>query len=76
MLRTVQNGELPGRACCLNGQYVSRGGKNHGLAASFLTQVGVAQATEGPTRVLSKIITTGGLNAPALPPARPRARVC
>ena len=23
----------------------------------------------------SKIITTGGLNAPALPPARPRARV-
>ena len=23
-----------------------------------------------------KIITTGGLNAPALPPARPRARVC
>ena len=53
MLRTVQNGELPGRACCLNGQYVSRGGKNHGLAASFLTQVGVAQATEGPTRVLS-----------------------
>ena len=24
----------------------------------------------------SKIITTGGLNAPALPPARPRARVC
>ena len=28
------------------------------------------------TIYLLKIITTGGLNAPALPPARPRARVC
>ena len=31
---------------------------------------------EYSTHFAVKIITTGGLNAPALPPARPRARVC
>ena len=41
-----------------------------------ITDTGRASRRLGMVSSASKIITTGGLNAPALPPARPRARVC